>query len=125
MRAGLATLEAMTRADGWAVLDQRTTDLAAQLSAGFAAAGLDLDVIRHASIFWIRRRAAGPVRRPDRIPPDNAEWFTRFFHAALSRGIYLPPSPYEVCFLSMAHDPDTLATATRGLVDAAREADGR
>mgnify|MGYP006176008269 CR=1 FL=1 len=24
----------------------------------------------------------------------------------LDRGVYLPPSPYEVCFLSLAHAPD-------------------
>jgi glutamate-1-semialdehyde aminotransferase len=39
--------------------------------------------------------------------------------------VYLPPSPYEVCFLSAAHDPDTLAIAARALAEAAREADRR
>ncbi len=122
MRAGLATLEEMQGTDGWAVLERRTADFVAEVSARFADARLDLDVVRHASIFWIRRRAADPVRRPDRIPTGHAEWFARFFHAALARGVYLPPSPYEVGFLSIAHDPATLATAADAIVDAAREA---
>jgi glutamate-1-semialdehyde 2,1-aminomutase len=125
MRAGLATLEEMARTDGWTVLERRTAEFVAELSAAFAADGLDLEVVRHASIFWIRRRAADPVRRPDRIPAGHADWFTRFFHATLNRGVYLPPSPYEVCFLSIAHEPDTLAAAGRAIVGAAREADGR
>jgi glutamate-1-semialdehyde 2,1-aminomutase len=124
MRAGLATLEEMERLDGWAMLEARTAEFTATLSAQFATDGLDLDVVRHASIFWIRRKG-DPVRRPDRIPSGNAEWFARFFHAALTRGVYLPPSPYEVCFLSAAHDPDTLAVAARALAEAAREADRR
>ena len=124
MRAGLATLEEMERIDGWAMLEGRTAEFTATLSAQFAADGLDLDVVRHASIFWIRRKA-DPVRRPDRIPSGHAEWFARFFHAALARGVYLPPSPYEVGFLSAAHDPETLATAAHALAEAAREADAR
>jgi glutamate-1-semialdehyde 2,1-aminomutase len=125
MRAGLATLEEMERTDGWAALDRRTAEFTATLEQRFVADGLDLEVVRDTSIFWIRRRSAAPVRRPDRIPPEHADWFARVFHAALARGVYLPPSPYEVCFLSAAHDPDTLATAARALGDAAREADGR
>ncbi len=29
--------------------------------------------------------------------------FAALFHAMLARGVYLPPSAYEVCFLSLAH----------------------
>jgi glutamate-1-semialdehyde 2,1-aminomutase len=125
MRAGLATLEEMERTNGWDILELRAADFTSALATAFAADGLDLEIVRHASIFWIRRRGTDPVRRPDRIPAGHAEWFARFFHAALTRGIYLPPSPYEVCFLSIAHDADTLAEAARALAAAAREADGR
>ncbi len=121
MRAGLATLEEMARTDGWAVLERRTAEFTARLSADLDAGASALQVVRHASLFWIVRGAADPIRRPDRIPAGHAEWFARFFHAALKRGVYLPPSPYEVCFLSMAHDDETLAAAARALAEAARE----
>jgi glutamate-1-semialdehyde 2,1-aminomutase len=124
MRAGLATLEEMAQRDGWTTLEERAAMFAASLSTRFADAGLDLEVVRHASIFWIRPRTAQPVRRPDRIPADHAGWYARFFHAALAEGIYLPPSPYEVCFLSLAHDEFTLTLAADGLVEAARRAGG-
>jgi glutamate-1-semialdehyde 2,1-aminomutase len=63
------------------------------------------------------------VRRPDRIPAAHAEWFARFFHAAIARGVYLPPSPYEVGFVSLAHDAGTLAAAASALIDSAHEVD--
>jgi glutamate-1-semialdehyde 2,1-aminomutase len=39
----------------------------------------------------------------------NAERFRRFFHAMLEQGIYLPPSPFEACFVSTAHRPADLS----------------
>ena len=35
--------------------------------------------------------------------------FARFFHAMLERGIYLPPSPFEAWFVSLAHEEAQLA----------------
>jgi len=122
MRAGLATLEEMTRRSGWMALEQQTAAFTGDLAARFKQVAPDLEVVRHASIFWIHRRADTTIRRPDRIPDGHGEWFARFFHAALERGVYLPPSGYEVCFLSLAHDAPTLARAGDALVEAARHA---
>jgi glutamate-1-semialdehyde 2,1-aminomutase len=123
MRAGLATLEAMTSRDGWTTLEQRTATFAGELGRRLGAIDPSLAVTSHASIFWIHARSAsGDIRRPDRIPDGNAAWFARFFHAALDRGIYLPPSSYEVCFLSLAHDEATLAEAIDRLIEAAEVA---
>jgi glutamate-1-semialdehyde aminotransferase len=36
--------------------------------------------------------------------------------------MYLPPSGFEVSFLSLAHDTETLAAARAALVEAALEA---
>lgn len=122
MRAGLATLAKMETADGWQTLNARTAKFCRDLSADFAAASLPLDIVRHGSIFWLRPATDAPVRRVDRIPVEQTSWYARLFHAALSRGVYLPPSGYEVCFLSLAHDDDVLGTARAALADAAREA---
>jgi glutamate-1-semialdehyde 2,1-aminomutase len=123
MRAGLATLEQMSDRDGWTTLEARTATFLQALAERL----LDVEslaIARHASMFWIHRRSPdGPIRRPDRIPDDHAAWYARFFHAALAHGVYLPPSPYEVCFLSIAHDDLTLALAVDALSDAARRAE--
>ena len=46
----------------------------------------------------------------------DRERFRRFFFAMLERGFYLPPSPFEACFVSLAHtgsDIEALVTAAR------------
>ena len=49
---------------------------------------------------------------------SNAERFRRFFHAALDRGVYLAPSPYEAAFMSAAHSEDDVALALERLDEA-------
>jgi glutamate-1-semialdehyde 2,1-aminomutase len=123
MRAGLATLERMQATDGWLTLDRRSGTFVDRLAHDLAGVGDGIRVVRHASLFWIVQSDSNEaIRRPDRIPVTHADWFARFFHAALARGVYLPPSAYEVCFLSLAHDDHTLAEAGDALLDAAREA---
>jgi glutamate-1-semialdehyde 2,1-aminomutase len=123
MRAGLATLERMSSLDGWSVLEARSAAFVRHLRERFAQSAPSVHVDRHASILWIRKGGEAKCRRSDAIPPAHAAWFPRFFHAALKRGVYLPPSAYEVLFLSLAHDDATLAAAADALVDAAEEAD--
>ena len=118
MRAGLATLQRVEAIDGWAALETRTATFVDALGTRLRAIVPDLTIVRHASIFWLCRTPA-PVRQPQRIPSAHAEWYRRFFHAALARGVYLPPSAYEVCFLSIAHDDAVLAEAAEALTAAA------
>lgn len=49
----------------------------------------------------------------------NNEWFVKFFHGLLQRGIYLPPSAFESYFLNDAlsyHDLDKTIDATQEVV---------
>lgn len=48
--------------------------------------------------------------------------FQRFFHAALARGVLLPPSPFEAWFLMEDHLGGSLDVAVEALADAIREA---
>jgi len=124
MRAGLATLQRIETIDGWRELEARTATFCNRLHAAFADVTPPLQVARHASMFWIHQHDAGPVRRPDQVPATHGDWYARFFHAALSRGIYLPPSAWEVCFLSTAHDDDALDEGAEALAGAATEVSG-
>lgn len=122
MRAGLATLATMDAADGWNVINARTARFCGDLASDFSRAGLAIDVVSHASIFWLHPHSSEPVRRVDQIPAQQGAWFRKVFHAALKRHVYLPPSGFEVCFLSMAHDEDVLAAARTAIVDSVKEA---
>jgi glutamate-1-semialdehyde 2,1-aminomutase len=54
----------------------------------------------------------------------DQELFNRFFHAALARGVLLPPSPYEAWFLMEAHLDGEIENAGAALADAIEEAAG-
>ena len=53
---------------------------------------------------------AEPVRSFTDARTADAELFRRFFHAALSRGVYLAPALYEAGFVSSAHTDDPRGT---------------
>lgn len=54
----------------------------------------------------------------DDVNQADKEAFRRFFFAMLERGFYLPPSPFEAGFLSLAHTDDDI----EAFASAAREA---
>jgi glutamate-1-semialdehyde 2,1-aminomutase len=39
----------------------------------------------------------------------NQEQFKKFFHAMLKAGVYLPPSPFEACFISTEHRSEVIS----------------
>ena len=66
----------------------------------------------------------GPVRSFEQASGVDRALFGRFFRAALARGVFLPPSPFEACFLSVAHEPDDIAFVAEKLSSALVEAVG-
>jgi len=105
MAAGFATLSQL--ADGTAYLALEDNGRALEQ----ALTGIDgLRVQRVGSIFWLCPVAGSDtLRSPQRIPSDLTERFAQLFHGLLADGIYLPPSPYEVAFLSTAHSEEDIA----------------
>ena len=121
MCAGLAAL-AKLDASAYARLEI----LGRRLESAF----LDRDDVlcqRVGSLFWLcfdaKARYTAPLRSVRAIPSDAAPAFAPVFHALLERGIYLPPSAFEVGFLSLAHtdaDIDRLADAVGAAMTRAR-----
>jgi glutamate-1-semialdehyde 2,1-aminomutase len=64
----------------------------------------------------------GPVRTFDDAAKADTDMFSRFFNAALRRGVFLPASPYEAAFLSTAHTDSVVDAAVARLQDALEEA---
>lgn len=118
MAAGFATLEIMRRPGAYERLEQAAAGLQEVLSRAAGESGLrDVHAVRHgtlAGLFFSERPPAtyAEVLRTDR------DRYAAFFHAMLDEGVYLPPSPYEVLFTSLAHDEEVLARTER----AARQA---
>jgi glutamate-1-semialdehyde 2,1-aminomutase len=104
MAAGLETLR---RLDAPGVYE-RLTDVAARLADGFrdaaVEAGIELSTAAVGGMFGFFFHP-GPVRSFADARKADAERFKLFFRAMLEQGVYLPPSPYEACFVSLAHRP--------------------
>ncbi len=58
----------------------------------------------------------------DAARQQDTRAYAAFFHAALDRGVYLPPSAYEAWFLSAAHDDTAVDRVIDALPYAARAA---
>jgi glutamate-1-semialdehyde 2,1-aminomutase len=101
MAAGLATLQMLTPQ-----LHQKVAMRTARLLAGMreSAAGLGIPFTGDSagSMFGFFFRAE-PVRSFGDARASDVSLFRRFFHAALSLGLYFAPSPFEAGFLSAAH----------------------
>jgi glutamate-1-semialdehyde 2,1-aminomutase len=116
MAAGIATLSMLTPG-----LHSKIEKRTAALVEGLQKIGVDLGVpltAGHAGSMWGFFFSENPVRNFSDAKSSDVELFRRFFHAALDRGIYLAPSPFEACFMSAAHGDDEVADALEKMRDA-------
>ena len=100
MAAGIAALRELRDDPPY----ERLERLGVEFSA--AIAGLERDDVqlqRIGSIAWLYLAAGELPRRADGIDPAAVERFGALHRPLLARGHYLPPSAYEVLFLSTAH----------------------
>ena len=103
MAAGIATLDELARTHAWRQLEERGAALERLLAPLLAQARFPLQLVRVGSLFWLSFHAGGAPRTAAPLTAAEGARFAAFFHAMLAQGIYLPPSPYEACFLSLAH----------------------
>lgn len=122
MAAGVATLSALTPA-----LHERIEERTTAMVEGLQTIADDLDVpltAASAGSMWGFFFTAGPVRNFTDAKASDVGLFRRFFHAALERGVYLPPSPFEASFMSAAHGDAEVDDALARLRDALKHAIG-
>jgi glutamate-1-semialdehyde 2,1-aminomutase len=108
MSAGLAALSKLMLSSPYEALERNTRKLAKELTAvAERSTGLPVRVQHFGSLFWIvtgrNPESDGPVRTPAGIPAGHKERYGKIFHTLLNAGFYLPPSAFEVGFLSTAH----------------------
>ena len=100
--AGLATLHLLKQEDPYGRLEALGRRLAAGLDSSAAAHGLPMHCAQLGGMFT-------PFFTPDPVTDlaaakrSDTKAHAAFFHGMLSRGIYLPPSQFEVGFVSAAH----------------------
>jgi glutamate-1-semialdehyde 2,1-aminomutase len=103
MAAGLATLDVLERESGWQRLEASGAELQRLLEPVLARAPYPVNLVRVGSLFWMSLHERGAPRTAAALSERESQRFAALFHAMLDRGVYLPPSAYEACFLSLAH----------------------
>lgn len=115
MAAGIATLSELRKPGQYARLERASRQLADGLAQAIQQSGVQAQLQRIGSMFTIFF-AAQPVHNYADAKTSDTGRFAHFFWSMLRQGIYLPPSQFEACFVSLAFD-DTMLEET---VQAAR-----
>ena len=114
--AGLATLAHLDAA-AYERLAHTTARLAAGLAARARSAGVAVQVPSVPGLLTLFF-APAPVRDYAEARAADGAAFARFHAAMLARGIYLPPSPFEAWFPSLAHGDDEIEATLQAASEA-------
>jgi glutamate-1-semialdehyde 2,1-aminomutase len=114
--AGIATLRALKKPWTYRRLEQMGAELQAGLEKAAADAGASVQVNRVGSMFTLFFTGT-PVTDYRSAKTCDLARHSLFFHAMLERGVYMAPSQFEACFVSLAHTHRDVAATIR----AARE----
>ncbi|MFH1436022.1 MAG: glutamate-1-semialdehyde 2,1-aminomutase [Pseudomonadota bacterium] len=101
MAAGIATLKKLKGTAPYGELDRR----GALFESSMKFPGL---CVRQGSIIWLNLAGGEAPRKASDINPGSVEKFNGLYWDMLEGGYYIPPSAYEVMFLSTAHGDDDI-----------------
>ena len=119
MRAGIATLEQLTRSKLYDEIQQRAQRLAEGLRAALRDSGVAGQVNATSSLatlFFSRE----PVRDYAGAKRSDTKRYAQFFREMLDRGVFLAPSQFEAAFLSAAHADGDIARTIEVAKDSLR-----
>jgi glutamate-1-semialdehyde 2,1-aminomutase len=121
--AGLTTLRLATD-EVYRHLDRAAATIKDAVTAALTRAGVPHVVQATGSMFSVFFVDDGVTEVPDfeAAGRQHTDRFAAFFHAMLDQGVYLPPSAFEVWFVSAAHDDAALDRVVSALPAAARAA---
>ena len=121
MAAGIEVLTQLARSGTY----ERLAATSRRLADGFADAArrvqVELTTAAVGGVFGFFFHP-GPVENFDHAKQAHEDRFKAFFAAALERGVYLAPSPYECAFPSLAHRPADIAATLVAVQGAMRKA---
>jgi len=84
-----------------------------------AMAGVPVQINRVGSMFTVFFTTTRVTDYLSALTSDTAR-YGRFFHALLERGVYLAPSQFEACFVSLAHSRRDIDATIRAAGEALR-----
>lgn len=119
--AGLTTLALTQELDVYSHLETVADQLRPEISAALTAEGVPHRIQSANSMFSVFFTDRDVVDYAA-AQSQNIAAYAAFFHAMLDQGVHLPPSAYEVWFLSLAHTPEIVDRIVSALPAAAQAA---
>ena len=108
MAAGIASLKLLKESMPYDRLEQLGSQLAKGVQQLAQDYSIPLQVPQVGSMYCLFF-SENPVRNFEDALSSNGELFKKLFQHCLKNGVYLPPSAYETCFISAAHQADEIA----------------
>ncbi len=108
MAAGIASLRLLKDSDPYEKLDEMGRQISLGLSNLAKERGIELQVPQVGSMFCLFFNDRQVTQFEDAIASKH-DRFNSFFHSCLANGVYLPPSSYETCFISLSHSNEDIA----------------
>jgi glutamate-1-semialdehyde 2,1-aminomutase len=115
MAAGLATLRVLQNKGVYRELEERGRMLFSGLEAAAKSAGVKVVINRigsMGSLFF----GENPVTDFASAKASDADKYKSYYAKMLEQGIYLAPSAFEACFVSIAHDENNIQKTIDGAV---------
>jgi glutamate-1-semialdehyde 2,1-aminomutase len=102
MAAGIATLKKLRDGSMFKKAENMTTYLCNGIQDILNDKGLPY-VLRQVGTMFCLFFTSEDIQNCDDVCKCDMEKFSKFFHAMLDNGVYLPPSQFEACFMSAVH----------------------
>lgn len=117
LAAGIASLKKLIEEKPYSLLDELGKRIQGAILSASKEKGIPVQVPQVGSMFALFFSETA-VRTFPQVLKSDSELFNRFFNEALKRGVYLPPSAYETCFISTAHKASAIDEAIEKLTQA-------
>lgn len=120
MAAGIATLNELGKPGQYEELERKSQLLGNGIAQAIANTHTEAQFVRIGAMFCLYFTKEPVTNYADAKRSDTVR-FARFFWNMLGRGVYLPPSQFESCFISLALDDDMLNETVKNVDAALRE----
>lgn len=114
MAAGIAALKKLKADNPYPAFETMGTMIRDAMINAAIEKGLPLQLPQVGSMFALFF-SESPVRNYNDATSSETQLFNKLFHYALENGVYLPPSGYETCFISTAHNGKDIERAAEVL----------
>jgi len=101
--AGLATLRELIETDPYPAMEKLALNISCEINRHAENVGAEMHCATKGSMFTTFF-TKNQITNLDEAKTCDTKAHSAFFHKMLENGVYLPPSQFEVCFVSAAHN---------------------